>query len=1043
MAKEKEARVTLKLFNTDFNKSMQETKSQSAMLNKEFELQKQQMKHTSTEAEQFAAKIEFLEKKQEIAANTTSATKTQYEQVAQKFGLASKEAETMQKAFMEAQIAEARLANQVKETQDSLNKSIDAERQLKLATENTSLSLKEQATEVEKTSSKLKKIGDSAKEASGKVGQASVSISKGFGAMAVAGAGAVTGIVVGTNELNMDLARLKANANTAGVDMKKVEDAMVQVTSVTGETDSAVETVSNLLATGFKDNQLAPIIEQINGAAIKFSDTLKTEGIADGIQETFATGEAIGPFAELLDRSGVDLDTFNKGLQEAQKQGQGTQYIMQTMSELGFGEVLSKYKELNPEITKYNEVQAEMKDELANLGVALAPILTGVFLFITKILEWTNANIELIGSFGEMTSGISATFSVMFMNGITFITNFINGIAQQIPQVLEKFSSIVESIYTLLSAAMPMLVESGGRLLKSLITGIINVLPSLINSAVKLIASFVSTLISNLPKIITSGTKMLKSLIQGITQILPNLISTALKLIVQFAGELIKNLPKIIASGVSIIGALIKGIVSMALNVGKTIFTDIVPQILKPLEDIDLLEIGVNIVEGLINGIGSMAEYLWKKVKSIGKGILDALTGELDTHSPSKETEKIGKWTSQGLAQGIEKDGKKPISAAKKVAEQVKAQFEKDKAYYNEKSKLGNMSISQELAMLEKMAQGYSKNSTQRNYFENQIVSKKVEINKQVEKINADYLKNVQALNTKLIEGEKKLNDEYQKAVDDRAKTLYGFVGLFDQVTIKEVTGDQLMQNLEGQLTAFENWTSNLTQLAQRGINEGLIAELQEMGVNAASEVAALNTLSDEQLVQYMEMWKQKHELAKQQAVAEMQGLKVETDKKILELRETTAVQLTKYQGEWKSAMVGVKGKVKNEMQEMPSIGSNAISGLISGLNAKKGDLIAAAQAIADSVKSTLTSALEIHSPSRVTRGYGKNIGEGLVLGMQDLTQKVELTARNLAESASARIQNNTTVDSSKTMIANVTVQGTNDNRRDIERALRRMGYQM
>ena len=49
------------------------------------------------------------------------------------------------------------------------------------------------------------------------------------------------------------------------------------------------------------------------------ADTLNTEGIADGIQETFATGRAVGMFGELLERSGVNLDDFNAGLAKPKK----------------------------------------------------------------------------------------------------------------------------------------------------------------------------------------------------------------------------------------------------------------------------------------------------------------------------------------------------------------------------------------------------------------------------------------------------------------------------------------------------------------------------------------------------------------------------------------------------------------------------------------------------------------------------------------------------------------------------------------------------
>ena len=129
---------------------------------------------------------------------------------------------------------------------------------------------------LDKLKNKLKQVGTAAKE----VGK---EISGALSTGAAATTAAVGGLTVGMQDFNQDLARLKTNASMAGNDLKLVEDAFMKITQVTGETDSAVETVSNLLATGFKDNQLADMIDQINGAAIKFSDTLKTEGIADGI----------------------------------------------------------------------------------------------------------------------------------------------------------------------------------------------------------------------------------------------------------------------------------------------------------------------------------------------------------------------------------------------------------------------------------------------------------------------------------------------------------------------------------------------------------------------------------------------------------------------------------------------------------------------------------------------------------------------------------------------------------------------------------------
>lgn len=241
---------------------------------------------------------------------------------------------------------------------------------------------------VDKVKSALKELGPAAK-AAGK------EMADGLKSGGAAGAAAVGAIVVGSNDLNRDLARLQTNAEIAGRDLGLVEQAFKDIAIVSGETDSAVETISNLLASGFSDNQLESVIEGINGATVKFSDTLKSEGIADGIQETFATGKAMGMFGELLERSGMDLDKFNDSLAAAKQFGSETDFVLQTMAELGLSDVTDKYKELNPELVESNEATLEMQTSLADLAIVLTPLVTSVTDFLTKIVEWAEENPEL------------------------------------------------------------------------------------------------------------------------------------------------------------------------------------------------------------------------------------------------------------------------------------------------------------------------------------------------------------------------------------------------------------------------------------------------------------------------------------------------------------------------------------------------------------------------------------------------------------------------------------------------------------------------
>lgn len=64
------------------------------------------------------------------------------------------------------------------------------------------------------------------------------------------------------------------------------------------------------------------------------------------------------------------------------------------------------------------------------------------------------------------------------------------------------------------------------------------------------------------------------------------------------------------------------------------------------------------------------------------------------------------------------------------------------------------------------------------------------------------------------------------------------------------------------------------------------------------------------------------------------------------------------------------------------SAGVNMMSGLVSGINAMRGAVMAAASSIAASAAAAVNSALKIHSPSRVMIESGQFVGEGLARGM-------------------------------------------------------------
>lgn len=125
---------------------------------------------------------------------------------------------------------------------------------------------------------------------------------------------AVFKTVESTEELRMGFANLDTIAAEHAVNTDKVRDAWRKFAAQSGDTDSAIEATANLLQAGFTESNLQKAVENLAGAAIRFPGAMKIESLTDSLQETLASGNATGQFAELLDQLGIGAEQFNQKL---------------------------------------------------------------------------------------------------------------------------------------------------------------------------------------------------------------------------------------------------------------------------------------------------------------------------------------------------------------------------------------------------------------------------------------------------------------------------------------------------------------------------------------------------------------------------------------------------------------------------------------------------------------------------------------------------------------------------------------------------------
>lgn len=202
-------------------------------------------------------------------------------------------------------------------------------------------------------------------------------------------------VVEGTEDYRRRMSFLEQNAITAGLDPDQLKAVAMRVASITGDMDGAIEGVSNLAAAGLDMNEIATAADRLVSAAIMWPDTLKFESLADGLQETIATKSAVGSYAELLERLGLDLETVNKSMEGTKTAGAAQTAAMAWMTEHGLEESLQNYMDMNAELIAAEDAQNRYNDALANFAKALVPAQT----------EWNNFKTDFLTGTTELING--------------------------------------------------------------------------------------------------------------------------------------------------------------------------------------------------------------------------------------------------------------------------------------------------------------------------------------------------------------------------------------------------------------------------------------------------------------------------------------------------------------------------------------------------------------------------------------------------------------------------------------------------------------
>lgn len=255
-----------------------------------------------------------------------------------------------------------------------------------------------------------------------------------------------------------------------------------------------------------------------------------------------------------------------------------------------------------------------------------------------------------------LVEGIVSNLPAIIDAAIELVTSLLDGIIQAVPLLIDGALALVTGLLTAIVSNLPKIIDGGIKLLIALVQGIIGALPMIVQAALDLVMGLLDAITTNLPLIIEGGIQLLLSLVEGLVAALPQLITAAIDLVLQLVTGLLTMLPKLIEAGIQLVVSIITGLVEAIPQILK-MMPEIVKAIWEGLAGVDWLDLGIQIVQGIIDGLLSMVGAVGDAIGDIASSAWDSFTSFWDIHSPSRRMYGGGRNIVQGAVNAIDDEG--------------------------------------------------------------------------------------------------------------------------------------------------------------------------------------------------------------------------------------------------------------------------------------------------------------------------------------------------------------------------------------------------
>lgn len=450
-------------------------------------------------------------------------------------------------------------------------------------------------------------------------------------------------------------------------------------------------------------------------------------------------------------------------------------------------------------------------------------------------------------------------------------------------------------------------------------------------------------------------------------------------------------------------------------------------------------EIGTWVVKSLASGITNNVSMLATAGRLAGSAVENAIRNTLDIHSYSPKFGEIGKWTGKSMERGMTESSKDLIATAREIGSSLVTAV-KDPIYeaYKDDDAFGDMASN----MISSMSQyGTVVTNSTTNMFDN-VASAVNSGNEEIDKAekSGNNRRRVNSADTEKIQNERLISEstywsqlletkrqgaesekymemsladfqkevlsntvdilkEYRDQLESTANSIMGSFSLFDEVTRKEAKSkEEITENLASQIRVIEEYSRTLESLNERLGDSKLGEYIRTLSVDSLDQLEVLNSMTDEELTRYSELYDTKMAAATEAAALQLVGLRDETESKLSEVFGTMNAQVNLYDfaSVFDGSLQSIDGYIANLNTKFSefnvgaqTLGAEFPQNLTAGVEGGMGDFVGNVGSAINTALQTIGSE-QATSASETGKEIGTNLETGVGTGMLESTAAQE-----------------------------------------------------